>query len=343
MELASWLIKDRLERERMLDMEERLRTVRPRAGAVMIGALLALGPWYGWWLPLPVLLALALQLLVDRRLAAMRHPELAVFGAWLLVVAMIALAIALAGAPPPLIVWFAFPVIPLVARFPRRLIALGIAAIVLALALTVLIARIGAVLAGPPLLIAPAGAVVAIGLYALTLMESEAQHRNDALIDSLTGMLNRKALARHVEELEQQARFGPLRIGALVADIDHFKAINDRFGHAQGDSVLKAVAQLIRSQLRTFDHAFRLGGEEFLILLPGADAHSAAALAERIRAAVAACPGALPAPVTLSCGIAALHGHGSFDFRALFASADQALYAAKRGGRNRVASAALGP
>ncbi|HLI31246.1 MAG TPA: GGDEF domain-containing protein [Solirubrobacteraceae bacterium] len=340
MEVARLLIENRLERERMLDMEERLRTVRPRAGAVMIAGLLALGPWYGWWLPLPVLLALGLQRLVDVRLPAMRHPELAVFGCWLAVVAMIALAIALAGAPPPLLVWFAFPVIPLVARFPRRLIAVGIAAILAALALTVLIGHPAAALARPPLLIAPAGALVAIGLYALTLMESEAQHRNDALIDSLTGMLNRKALARHVEELEQQARFGPLRIGALVADIDHFKAINDRFGHAHGDAVLRAVAQVIRAQLRTFDHAFRLGGEEFLVLLPGADAEGAAQLAERIRAAVRACPQALAAPVTLSCGIAALQGHGHFDFHALFASADEALYAAKRGGRNRIATAA---
>jgi diguanylate cyclase (GGDEF)-like protein len=337
---AKWLINDRLERERMLDMEERLRSVRPRAGVVMIAALLALGPWYGWWLPVPVLLALAFQLLIDRHLPTLRHPEVAVFGAWLLVVAMIALAIVLAGAPAPLLVWFAFPVVPLVARFPRRLIALGIVAIVAALALTVLVARVGALLASPPLLIAPAGAVVAIGLYALTLMESEAQHRNDALLDTLTGMLNRKALARHVEELEQQARFGPLRIGALVADIDHFKQVNDRFGHEQGDAVLRAVAQVIRSQLRTFDHAFRLGGEEFLILLPGADADGTALLAERIRHAVAACPNTLAAPVTLSCGIAALQGRGSFDFRALFASADQALYSAKRSGRNRTAVAA---
>jgi diguanylate cyclase (GGDEF)-like protein len=336
---ARWLINDRMERERMLDMEERLRAVRPRAGAVMVIALLALGPWYGWWLPVPVLLALGFQLLVDRLLPSLRHPEVAVFGAWLGVVVMIALAIVLARAPAPLLVWFAFPVVPLVARFPRRLIALGILAILAALVSTVLLAHVRALLASPPLLIAPAGAVLAIGIYALTLMESDAHQRSEALLDALTGMLNRKALSRHVEELEQQARIGPMRIGALVADIDHFKQINDRFGHDQGDAVLRAVAQAIRSQLRAFDHAFRLGGEEFLILLPGADADGAALLGERIRAAVASCPSQPHQPVTLSCGIAALEGDGSFDFRRLFASADQALYAAKRAGRNRIATA----
>ena len=119
-------------------------------------------------------------------------------------------------------------------------------------------------------------------------MRSDIQHRSDAVIDQLTGMLNRKALGVRALELAQQSEVTGEPVGVIVADLDHFKHVNDTRGHTVGDAVLKEVAYLLRKQLRAFDLAYRLGGEEFLILVPGSDIDHAAELAERLREAVRA-------------------------------------------------------
>jgi diguanylate cyclase (GGDEF)-like protein len=128
-------------------------------------------------------------------------------------------------------------------------------------------------------------------------------------------------------------------VGVIVGDVDCFKDINDRFGHETGDAVLRHIAYELRGQLRAFDLAYRLGGEEFAIVLPGADAAAGAELAEQLRAAIAAAP-ITAVPVTMSFGVAASPAGVPFVWDDVFRRADRALYGAKAAGRNAVRVAA---
>jgi len=159
-----------------------------------------------------------------------------------------------------------------------------------------------------------------------------------ATIDPLTGAQNRRAfLARAAAEASRAARYGhPLSV--LVTDLDHFKQINDGYGHAAGDAVLKAFVARTQAMLRPADVVGRMGGEEFAVLLPETSVEAAAEVAERIRAALAAEPvvvedGAVP--FTASIGVAAVGRDGATPEAALN-RADRRLYQAKRDGRNRV-------
>jgi diguanylate cyclase (GGDEF)-like protein len=167
-------------------------------------------------------------------------------------------------------------------------------------------------------------------------MRSDIQHRSDAVLDPLTGMLNRNALKVRVQELTQQSAVTGEPIGLIIGDLDHFKQINDTHGHSVGDAVLKEVAYLMRKQLRAFDLAYRLGGEEFLILLPGSDLAHAEDLAERLRARVGVENVAGGIGVTMSFGVSASGPDEPFDYTTVFARADAALYRAKSDGRDRV-------
>lgn len=167
---------------------------------------------------------------------------------------------------------------------------------------------------------------------------ADLQRRHDDLQravsrDPLTGLLNRAALEelRARPEAEERARSGDYALA--VVDIDHFKQVNDRYGHLIGDEVLRAVAGTIASSKRKGDIAVRYGGEEFLLVLLGAHLAGAFEIAERIRENVTLAP--LPFPVTVSIGIARCHAPGEAPER-VFERADQALYRAKAGGRNRV-------
>jgi diguanylate cyclase (GGDEF)-like protein len=192
-----------------------------------------------------------------------------------------------------------------------------------------------AVKADPALVIAPFALVLCCAMLSTPLMRSDIQHRNDAVIDQLTGLLNRKALSTRIPELVQQSRLTGEPIGIIIADLDHFKSVNDTRGHAVGDAVLRDVAYLLRKQLRAFDLAYRIGGEEFLILLPGSDLGRSAELADRLREGVSADQvGGLA--VTMSFGVSASERGSTFDYAAVFAKADTALYQAKQNGRDQV-------
>jgi diguanylate cyclase (GGDEF)-like protein len=160
-----------------------------------------------------------------------------------------------------------------------------------------------------------------------------------ATTDFLTGLPNRREfMARMEDELERLQRSVNDSAAVLVLDIDHFKMVNDNYGHATGDVVLRHMASLMRDCQRKIDVLGRIGGEEFAILLPGASDEAAFGYAERLRASVAA--NALDAdglriPVTVSIGISALY-RGDMSVDAALARADKALYRAKQGGRNRV-------
>jgi diguanylate cyclase (GGDEF)-like protein len=152
-------------------------------------------------------------------------------------------------------------------------------------------------------------------------------------------MLNRKALDARIHELTLQSEVVNEPIGLIVADLDHFKEINDTGGHNAGDRALADVSTLIRRQLRAFDLAYRLGGEEFLILVPGSDLQQTAGLAERVRDGVGSHEVAGGLHVTMSLGVTATAPGVTFDYAHLFDEADAALYRAKREGRNRVRTA----
>jgi diguanylate cyclase (GGDEF)-like protein len=161
-----------------------------------------------------------------------------------------------------------------------------------------------------------------------------------ALIDGLTGLANRS----HFRDVFSQERERYLRqktpLSLLVVDIDHFKRVNDRFGHDAGDMALCFIADILRLRIRQTDIAGRLGGEEFGVLLSGADIEYALRVAEMLRERVAQRAfryHGQSIPLSVSIGIAEL-GRDGMEFRTLFAKADERLYQAKAKGRNRVVS-----
>ncbi len=162
-------------------------------------------------------------------------------------------------------------------------------------------------------------------------LQSISEAHNAANTDPLTGVFNRRAILERLNALVDDARRGAV----LMLDIDRFKNINDRLGHAAGDGVLRRVADEIRSALRLEDALGRIGGEEFLVVMPEATREIAVAIGERVRVGVERSDGGPDQPaVTISIGVATVRGH---DRPAeLLARADRALYEAKRLGRNRL-------
>jgi diguanylate cyclase (GGDEF)-like protein len=167
------------------------------------------------------------------------------------------------------------------------------------------------------------------------LEELRDQLREQADRDWLTGLHNRRYLARELQRLSQERLSGPLSLAVL--DIDHFKAINDRFGHAAGDHVLVRVARRLCDVLRGSDSVVRSGGEEFLVLMPRTDAHAATACAERIRQALVVEDWERIAPgLTLTTSVGLATTEHPTDLEALVKLADQRLYEAKNAGRDRI-------
>ena len=176
--------------------------------------------------------------------------------------------------------------------------------------------------------------------FAILLINDDLQKKMMALaeFDELSGLLNRRSMGNRFKRLYQRAlREGTPEINLAVIDIDHFKTINDRFGHAVGDQVLSEVARRLESLVRPHDLYVRLGGEEFAVFWNGAPADMAAAMAERIRLAIGIRPfetreGLLRCTVSIS--LARMRPEENLDD--FIDRADQALYVAKQGGRNKV-------
>jgi two-component system, cell cycle response regulator len=161
-----------------------------------------------------------------------------------------------------------------------------------------------------------------------------------AITDGLTGLHNRRYMESHLGKLVDQAASRGKPLALLVLDIDFFKSINDTHGHDCGDDVLRDFAVRVRKSIRGIDLACRLGGEEFVVVMPETDMAVAATVAERLRRKIAAEPFAIEdgrkmIDVTISIGIATLESSRDNAVQ-LLKRADQALYRAKRDGRNRV-------
>ncbi|HST01013.1 MAG TPA: diguanylate cyclase, partial [Usitatibacter sp.] len=201
-----------------------------------------------------------------------------------------------------------------------------------------------ALVASRPWAVLAAGLVASVLIFLLTLALVASWNRAHQLSmrDPLTGLYNRRYLEETmIRELPRARRFGQT-VGVLVLDIDHFKRLNDTYGHDAGDFVLERTGEMLRAASRGSDIACRFGGEEFAVILPGAPLLVARNRAEGLRAAIESMQlefgGRELGPLTVSIGVAAMAPHVQ-DWSFTLQQADRALYAAKQAGRNKVVAA----
>jgi diguanylate cyclase (GGDEF)-like protein len=336
---ASWLCPTELDRSRVVDANDRVRTIR-RVGSLAVGiALVISAPWIGWW-TLILFAASALNFaVVDRLIGKSPHPERVSASAIVVTMLIIGAGVALSGGPrSPVLPWMVLPAGMVAARFRPRVV---IAALVLTIVIT-LVASVGVhpewALEDPVPLIAVLALLTGVVSIVWALQAAELHHRDEAILDPLTGLLNRHALVPRFLEISHQARLTGQPVCLVLCDVDGFKQINDEHGHDCGDAVLRDIAYELRKRLRSFELVYRLGGEEFLVVLPGISLRAGHEVAERLREAIEQ---ARPTdiPITISLGVSAARG-AQVDYDTLFKAADEALYEAKRAGRNRVIAAA---
>jgi diguanylate cyclase (GGDEF)-like protein len=336
---GSWLCPTELDRSRVVDASDRVQTIR-RVGAGAVGvALIATAPWIGWWtLGLFVLCALNFAN-VERRIRTSSHPERVSAYAIVITLLLLGCGVTVSGGPhSPALPWMVLPAGMVAARFRPQVV---IAALVLTVAL-ILVATLGVhpgwTIHNPTPVIATLALLAGVISIVWALQAAELHHRDEAILDPLTGLLNRHALVPRFLEISHQARLTGQPVCLVLCDVDGFKAVNDEHGHDRGDAVLRDIAYELRKRLRSFELVYRLGGEEFLTVLPGIGLRAGHEVAERLREAIEQ---ARPTdiPITISLGVSAARGAG-VDYDTLFKAADQALYEAKGAGRNRVVAAA---
>jgi diguanylate cyclase (GGDEF)-like protein len=183
---------------------------------------------------------------------------------------------------------------------------------------------------------------IAFILLAMAKERTELRHRTAAMVDPLTGIANRRSFLQDAAQLAKRHVSNPLPTAVLLIDLDHFKSINDRFGHALGDRVLEIFADTARQSVRASDLLGRLGGEEFAAVLADTSSESAAGVAERMRENFAKATQDVDSrPVCATVSIGMVHCRDdALNVAELLAQADRALYVAKERGRNRVEIAA---
>jgi diguanylate cyclase (GGDEF)-like protein len=321
-----------------VDANERVRNIRLFGVGVVGLALVASAPWVGYWVLIPFAFTAINLVTVERRLVRSPRPERVSAWAMLTTLLTIGAGVAFSGGPrSPALSWMVLPVLISAARFRPQVVMVGVGLTVGAILACTLGARPAATIANPTPVLATLALLAGVVSAVRALQAAELHHRSEAIIDPLTGLLNRHALRRRFLELAHQARLAGQPVCVVLCDVDGFKQINDEHGHARGDAVLRDMAYELRKRLRSFELVYRLGGEEFLILLPGVAHDAGQQVAERLRAAVEeARPGGLH--ITISVGLTAGRDE-EIDYDALFEQADEALYEAKRAGRNRVAAA----
>lgn len=335
-ESRSWLIRDDAARAHMIDMMMRLRRERTLIYGVIFIGLLAAGPSYGWLPVVPPLLGVILLSVAMTRSVRGRRPEWASGGAILAWLPVNAAGFLFAHGSPycalPLLV---VPVFAWSPAFPPRGVA--IAAVIEAALIVAAAAVIGGhdAFSDPVPVGIPLALLATATLIGSVLGKSAIDHRSASIVDQLTGLLTRHALESRIAEIGYRVVHTQEPVAVVIGDIDSFKQVNDRHGHRTGDVVLREIAYRIRTNLRAFESAYRIGGEEFVVLLTGVRAQDAAEIAERLRKAVRK-DSVDGLSVTMSFGVAASAQGQPFDYAALFERADAGLYQAKVSGRDRV-------
>jgi len=339
MDMGRFLCRDEAERRRITDVGRELRPGVPVLIACFAVAGLSGVGTYGWLPLLPPVVAIAgYAVLWVLNMPRRGRPEYAYASAFVLAELMLALSIVVGHGPrASYLIILVMPVLFVAVLFPKRVVvaaaALG-AGLIVALAFTADLTEVRSI---PAVSYAPVFVLVSLVFTALVLRDLDDASRRSAFVDDLTRALNRAALAPRLAELAHQAALTGKPVAAIVGDIDRFKAVNDRYGHVVGDAVLKEVVRRLSDCVSAFEPVYRLGGEEFLILLPGRDRDAAQEVALSMWQAVRDSP-IEDIRVTMSFGVAASAGE-DFDFDTLFSRADRALYAAKQGGRDWVRSA----
>jgi diguanylate cyclase (GGDEF)-like protein len=321
----------------MLDMEQRLQGARAIVfGALGVGFAIAV-PWVGW-VPFALVVAqVVAYALVKPLIVRSAQPEYPIAAIVVLAQVLIAVAVAATGGPDsPALPVFLVGIVGLPVRFGRtRVVAAGLLITEALLFAATVPVDPSAFAEDPSDVIVIAAACLGLAAFAHALMQAESQKRSESIFDVLTGLPNRRGMELRFDDLRTDAYRAPGPIAMLLCDIDHFKSINDLHGHQAGDVVLVQTGEAIQSSLRHAEEVYRVGGEEFLVLLPDCGLDQAVPVAERVRTAIqTAQPGGLP--VTASVGVTAATNGGEIDFDKLFRAADAALYEAKRSGRNRV-------
>jgi diguanylate cyclase (GGDEF)-like protein len=335
---GSWLCPTELDRSRVVDANDRVRTIRMVGSGAVGLALVISAPWIGWW----TLILFALSALnfvnVDRRMRTSPHPERVSACAIVITELLLGGGVVMSGGPhSPALPWMVLPAAMTAARFRPRVVIAGLVGTVILIVAATFGVNPNEALHDPVPVIATLALLAGVVSIVWALQAAELHHRDEAILDPLTGLLNRHALMPRFIEISHQARIAKQPVCMVLCDVDGFKEVNDEYGHDRGDAVLRDVAYELRKRLRSFELVYRLGGEEFLIVLPGIDREGGREVAERLRAAVEQSrPQGIR--ITISLGLSAAGGD-EVDYDTLFRAADAALYDAKRGGRNRVVAA----
>ncbi|MEA2134735.1 MAG: two-component system, cell cycle response regulator [Solirubrobacteraceae bacterium] len=333
----SWICRNEFERARFMDLHGRLLRANNAILLILIAAIVVALPFVSDRVGvIPAAVGFALFGGIQRAATRLARPELWVFGALLGAETLIAVAVRLhGGGITPAMALLCWPAAGLAGRFPNRASRPG-TGYALVLACVVVLSSDAGVLTSDPLALSLLlVAIASVHTVATVLRDSDVENRGAAILDPLTGMLNRTALINRTAEIEFQSRVAREPVAVVLLDLDRFKQINDTRGHATGDTVLQEVAYRLRKVLRAYDLVYRLGGEEFVVLLLGGTAAATAATAEQLRAAVADGP-IVGIDLTVSVGVAASADGTAFVWDDVFLRADAALYRAKANGRDCV-------
>lgn len=321
-------------------MERRVRRYRAACFAILALALASAGPAVGWLWLAPLAVGFCGFLVADRFMQTSPRPWLWVAGAWGMLPLLLAGAVIATGGPAsPALMWFALPAVTLGARFDPWGMAVGTAYILSVFLVSTVAVDPAAAEAHSQALVATGALILSTVILSGALVESDRAHRRRSTLDPLTGLFNRNALEQRLAELDGQPSSAPegSSHALLLCDLDHFKRVNDEHGHAAGDAVLQDVAYTMRGALRAGDSIYRIGGEEILVVLPGASREDAVGIAERLRLEVRK-RRPVGVGVTISIG-AAVSKPERVDTDDLVARADAALYMAKASGRDTVSVA----
>jgi diguanylate cyclase (GGDEF)-like protein len=332
----SWLAPTPLARERVLERAGAVDSATRISSLLGIVVLIWTAIDINLWALLPAAAIVAVTSLGTVAIKRGLRPEYTDFVSGLILLAALGIGAGLTGGPSSPIV-FMLPVglvIDALRGVPAGTVA-GTGVLCMVFLATSLLADFQAVVDEPLPMFAILTSLVSIAAVAITLSSAEIRYRKAAVLDPLTGLLNRQALEARFEEVRQQAILSDAPISLILFDLDHFKRVNDEYGHDVGDAVLRDVAYEVRKSLRQFELAYRIGGEEFLVVLPGMTEHQAEGTAEQLRSAVERSDGETGIGITASFGVCGASGD-AVQFETLYRRADEALYTAKRMGRDRV-------